>query len=177
MRRASRFGVLGVVGVAIVAGLGVPIFRDYRSTIASLERLEGDLHRYRAIAADHTMLAARAAEVNRQRARNTATAGGSDGAMVAALQGRVQSIVGGAGGRVSRVEVLAVDAGSKDRKLGARVSFSTSIEGLRSSLHALEFGQPRLLLDRLSIRARDVRAFGAGNPLDVQVDAYILSGG
>ena len=173
MSRTGARMILLVVFAAFVVSIGAAIIGDYRARLSNIERLHAELAQHNAIAANHVDIAARAKNLERR----AGAEGAGNRPTIADLQARVQSIVERFGGQISRVQVLAADATGEISGPGLRVSFSTGIAGLRDSLHALEFGTPPLRLDGLSARARDVRAAGTINPLDVRIDVQLIDGG
>lgn len=126
-------------------------------------------------------LAVRQAEAEAARAAGAATGlqglilpAGPASAGTAALQRRLQGVVADAGGEVESVEPLPSDSAEGFRRITLRVQLRLDTPGLRAILHALEYGEPSVLVDNLTVRALTGRAVGAERPLSVRFDMTAL---
>jgi hypothetical protein len=81
----------------------------------------------------------------------------------AALQTLVSRTIEGAGGRIAESEIARQEAdtegqGTEPGAVSLRVSFDTDIAGLQNIIFQLETGAPLLMVQSLSVEARDATA-------------------
>ena len=173
--RTAALGVLAAFLLVVGVGAGLPLVAEYRLTVAHVEHSRSMLGAYERIARREAVL--RRGRDSLARARSLdglLLPPGSDGAAIAALQNRLQSIVRDAGASLSSVQALPAVTEDRHRRIGLRVQFAANVDSLRTIFHALEYGRPAMVLDDLSIRARSSRAVGVDNPLEVRVDVFAL---
>jgi len=160
--------VTAALALLLAGGVLLPLaglFADMGEELA-LERRRVEAYR---------RVAARAAALPQERAEIEAAAdpadylrGASDALAGAALQAHLAALVQAAGGTVASSQTLARQgtAGAAPVPVTVRLAASVGPAALRDLLHAVEAGRPRLLAERLTVRAADP----AGTRLDLVVD-------
>lgn len=177
----SRIAALGLlVGFCASLGIavGVPLVGEYRQVLAEVERdrvaLDGDER----LARSEAGLRRRIESIKRDRSLDELLLpAGSESGATAAIQVRVQSIIGSAGGWLTSVQALPTAPDGDYQRVGLRVQFAADIDSLRDILYALEFGRPVMVVDNLFVHARTSRAIGVVYPLDVRVDVFTFKPG
>ncbi len=173
LSRLAALTILILVLATLGVGVGAPLAHRYRASVQEIEGSLRSLEVNRRVARREAVLRGTIERLEENRALDgLMLPAGSDGAAVAAMQNRLQSIIGDAGAQLTSTQVLPVEPGPGTRRIGLRLQFAADIDGLRRILHALESGRPAAVLDNLSVRGRTARAIGAVNPLDVRVDVY-----
>lgn len=172
----SRIAALSLL-IAIIAtvglGLGIPLADEYRLVLAEAGRHRAALDGYRRVAGRDAELRRRIDALENDRSLTEALLpAGSDSGATAAIQDRVQSIIGAAGAWLTSVQPLPTSRDDGHRRIGLRVAFTSDIGALRDILYALEHGRPVMVLDGVYIHARTSRAVGVTNPLDVRIDVF-----
>lgn len=173
---ASRIAALGLL-IALIAAfgaaLGVPLADEYRRAIAAVEQHRLALDGYRRVAGREADLR-RGIETLKgdQSLKDVMLTAGSESSATAAMQDRVQSIIGDAGAWLTSVQPLPATVEDGHRRMGLRLAFATHIKALRRILYDIEYGRPVMILDSVYIRARTARAIGVGNPLEVRLDVF-----
>lgn len=84
-------------------------------------------------------------------------AGESAAIAAAALQDHVRAIVEANGSRVGSAQAVKPEAIGDLSAIGVKFEFDGTVETLRAILHALESGQPIVIVDRLQLRAEKPR--------------------
>lgn len=154
-------------------GLGFPLVREYRMALAEAERYRVALDGYQRVARRETVLRERIESLGRDRSlEEVLLPPGSDSGATAAIQDKVQSIIGSAGAWLTSVQPLPATLDDGHRRIGLRVAFTTDIGALRDILYALEHGRPVMILDRVYVNARTSRAVGTAYPLEVRMDVF-----
>lgn len=175
-RAASRIAAISLLIVICAAfgfGLGFPLAQEYRLAFAEVAQYRVALDGYQRIAQRETSLRQAIEELKRDRSlKQVLLPLGSDSGATAAIQDRVQSIIGNAGAWLTSVQPLAATLDDGHKRIGMRVAFATDIEALRDILYALEYGQPVMILEGVYVHARTSRAIGVGYPLDVRIDVF-----
>lgn len=172
----GRIAALALASAAVVAGGLVvvpPLVAACRSAVAKVEH-------YQDAIAGYERLAARAAELERAvdsvqregRLEGLLLPPASDSGAAATIQARIQSIAAAAGADLLSAEALPVVVVEGFQRVGMRVQFATDIAALRAILHALEYGQPALVLDNVFVHAQSARAVGVALPLAVRLDVF-----
>ncbi|MFQ5953720.1 MAG: type II secretion system protein GspM [Kiloniellales bacterium] len=171
LSRLAALGLLILVVVAFAYGVGTPLLDRYQAKRAEIEESLQSLRVHRRAARRETALRRTIERLEESRPLDgLLLPSGSDGAAVAAMQERIQSIIADTGARLTSALALPVEPGQGHRRIGLRLQFEADIEGLQRILYALESGRPAVVLDNLFIRGRTSRAIGAVNPLDTRVD-------
>lgn len=175
-RVASRIAAL-VLLIAVIQmagfGLGYPLLLEYRSSYAEFTRNVDALHGYQRVTGHEATLRQRIATLKRDRSlEDLLLPPGSDSGATAAMQDRVQSIIGSAGAWLTSVQPLPATLEEGHRRIGLRVAFTSDIGALRDILLELEQGRPVMILERVNVHARTSRAVGAAYPLEVRIDVY-----
>ena len=80
--------------------------------------------------------------------------GRSDAGAGAAFQEHIKAIVSKADGKLESLELHASTVESGFHRLGLRARFTGSIEALRTTLRAVEFEQPLVLVDSIDVRSK-----------------------
>lgn len=172
----SRAAALALLAVVVV-GLGLAILLPARAAYRSAEtRIE----QYHAALAGYQRLAERERELKPmvELLRRGGSFEGlllpvaSDSGSAAAIQSRVQSVVGSAGAELTSVEALPSLGIDGYQRIGLRIQFVTDMNALRAILHALEYGRPIMVFDNVFVHAQTSRAVGAVNPLAVRLDVF-----
>lgn len=177
-RAASRIAALCLLIVVMaIFGLvlGLPLVREYRLALADVERYRVALDGYQHIAQREANLRQWIESLKRNRSlKEVVLPSGSDSGATAAIQDRVQSIIGSAGAWLTSVQPLPATPDDGHRRIGLRVAFATDIRALRDILYALEHERPVMILDNVFIHARTSRAVGAAYPLEVRIDVFVF---
>lgn len=167
----ARLLAVGLLGL-MVAAVGYTVVRPLASLVLAGHEeaavLEARLEGYRRIVGRRAALEAELSGLEARpedggdylHAATPALAG-------AALQARIADLVRRHGGRVTRQQALPESDEAGFRRIAAQVRLTADITGLRTLLHALEDGRPRLFADGLSVRPQG----GAGR-LDVSLTVY-----
>lgn len=155
----SRMLALCLLAFVLFGGyvlVAVPLINAYEENAAAIERAETLLQRQHALAAQQPQLRERLEEEREQAdALSGYLEGPSDALAAAELQDLVKEVVEGSGGELRSTRILPaedVEASPGTRRTTLRVQMMVNIEGLGEILHALEAGQPYVLIDELSIR-------------------------
>ncbi len=168
-RRGQALAVAILLLVLAVAGLGAvaPVVGWYQDR---QERLQDR----RVIAARMAALAATAPAL--QRAVEAVGAEGpgrrvtfdasSDPVAGAALQQRVQDLVGQAGATMASAEALQADSAGPFRRIGVRVTVSGAWPVLVNLLAAIDEAAPRMLVGDLQLQPTQAITTGLAKPLD-----------
>ena len=173
---ASRIAALCLL-IALIAAfgvtLGVPLADEYRLVIAEVEQHRLALDGYRRVAEREANLR-QGIEILKgdQSLKDVMLPSGSESGATAAMQDRVQSIIGDAGAWLTSVQPLPATAEDGHRRMGLRLAFATDIRALRQILYEIEYGRPVMILDSVYIHARTARAVGVDNPLEVRLDVF-----
>ncbi len=171
--RLAAPGLLAVVVAAFLYVAGAPLMAQYRAKQAEIAATVQSLRVHRGAGRRQAALRRTIDRLEDSRSLDgLLLPSGSDGAAVAAMQERTQSIIGDAGARLTSALALPAEPIEGHRRIGLRLQFAADVEGLRRILHALESGRPAVVLDNLFIRGRTSRAIGAVNPLDTRVDVF-----
>lgn len=175
-RAASRIAALGLL-IAVLAifglGVGAPLTREYRLILADVDRYRVALDAYRRVARREANLHRTIESLKRNPSlEDVLLPPGSDSGATAAIQDRVQSIIGSAGAWLTSVQPLPATPVDGHRRVGLRAAFATDIRALRDILYALEHGRPVMILDNVYVHARTSRAVGATYPLEVRIDVF-----
>jgi len=181
--QGPRLAALGLLLLLLGVAAGLPLL-----ALAQLDQAaERAAHHRQELATLAAMVAARP----QIEARRDALAAGGDGqgdllpgatlALAAAtLQGMVAATIEGAGGQLDSLTVLPPDTVGGFRRVGLRVAFLATTQGLREITHALESGEPALFLSNVTIRGDDGGGDGASPVLTVGFDVLgfaVASGG
>jgi general secretion pathway protein M len=162
--RTAAVALLLVAVGAATALVAVPFAQAYRDYDASIAQLQGQLARYTAMEAMRQPLEARLAQLNAQRPdAEDLLGGGSPAVSGARLQELVKRTVAEGRGNFVSAQDLAPESEGTFERIGLRVQFITTVEGLLRSLHAIESSRPLLFVETLDIRGRAVRK---GNEFD-----------
>ena len=167
------------VGLLIIALLGVytlivqPIADRYSENLDAIEQAENALRRYRATGGEAPALAERL-----QALQSSGPSGyleGSDETMTAAaLQNRLQMVVGREGAQLKSVQVLPAKPEGATTRIAIRGQMAASIGTLQRVIYQIE--NSFLFVDNLEIRTvsqpRNERNVNADIPLDVRFDVY-----
>ena len=157
---SSRLIALLLLALVLLAGHRVmiqPIVDLYRGNAATIATKTDRLERYRRLAGERETLTGQLADLQRDR-RTTAgyIAKSSDVLSATAVQDRAAAAIGAVGGEVKSVELLpgsTVEDYPAVRRVGLRIRFSASIEGLARVVHALEDTEPYLFVEALLANA------------------------
>ncbi len=174
-RIAALALLVGTVAVAIMA-IAAPVARAYRSYDVAIAAQRAELARYQAMLALRRPLEARLGGLEAQRpGAEDLLAGGSASGAGAQLQDMIKRhIAEGHGFFVSAQDLPAkVTAGFE--RVGVRVQFTVTIDGLTRALHAIESGRPLLFVEAVDVRGKPVRKGQEFDrtrdvPLDVTLD-------
>ncbi len=173
LSRALALAIGALLVVAVYAISASPLIESYTEAKSEIRRLDTAIEIQRLIAARRVALNERLASLRKGRLLDRLLPfDGSDSKATAALQSHVQSVISKDGAELSSVEALDPAEGDQQRRVGLRLRFSSSVDSLREILYGLEYGQPILVLDNLSVQARDVRAVGVINALDVGFEVF-----
>ena len=173
LSRTLALAICALLVVAVYAIGASPLIDSYTEAASENHRLGAAIEIQRLIAARRDALNERLASLRKGRLLDRLLPfDGSDSKATAALQSHVQSVISEAGAELSSVEALDPAEGDQQRRVGLRLRFSSSVDSLREILYGLEYGQPILVLDNLSVQARDVRAVGVINALDVGFEVF-----
>jgi general secretion pathway protein M len=172
--------LLLAVGLAAYQLLVLPVAAAYRGAAEAIERSQGLLQRYQALAAQRDELARLVAQQEEVAAGSEAYLGGqSDALAAAALQDQVRRAIERAGGELRSTQILparAADNAAGVRRASLRLQLGVDIEGLETLLYQLEAGEPYLFIDQITIREGRMRR-GRGDvapdpTLDVNLEVY-----
>ncbi len=151
VRRALAVLVLVVLlgGIAYVVALPFSILAEQEATLAQLARRAGDLER-RLVTRDQLLaeqrLLARASDADQ-----TLIQADTPALAAALLQRELSALVAQGGGSLESVQALAPVETLPFVRIPVRISFTGSVEGLRSFLYAVEQHAPVLLVDELQV--------------------------
>lgn len=130
-----------------------PVVDLYRDNAAAIATKTDRLQRYRRVAGEREALADQLSRLQRDR---SAVAGyiaqSSDALAMTAVQDQARAAISAEGGEVKSVELLpgsTIEEHPTVRRLGLRIRFSASMEGLARVVHALEAAEPYLFIDKL----------------------------
>ena len=156
--RIAAVALLLVFVACASAALALPIAKAFRDYDASIANLRTQLIRYDAMEQMRAPLQARLTRLTTQRLGGEELLGGGSTAVAGAqLQDMIKRHVAEAGGTFVSAQGLAVEGEASFERIGLRVQFTTTVEGLVRSLHAIESGRPLLIVENLDVRARAVR--------------------
>ena len=167
------------VGLLLIALLGIfvsivqPIADGYSQNLDAIAQAENALRRYRATGGEVPALAERLQAL--QSGGSGGYLEGSDETMTAAaLQNRLQMVVGREGAQLKSVQVLPAKAEGAATRIAIRGQMAASIGTLQRVIYQIENGF--LFVDNLEIRTvsqpRRERNASADIPLDVRFDVY-----
>jgi hypothetical protein len=175
-RLRGRAAALALASAAAaVFGLLVvpPLVSGYRAAVAKVAQYRDAIAGYERMAAREAGLRRSIEAVRREgRIEGMLLPAGSDSGAQAAIQARIQSAAGAADADLISVEALPALAVEGFQRIGMRVQFQADVAALRAVLHALEQGQPAMVLDNVIVHAQTARAVGATHPLAVRLDAF-----
>lgn len=173
--RISRLLALAILFVAIytawtlVAGPVISRFVSYNNSIA---QAEAAIMRHRRILLMRDSLEKKMSELSRQEIlRNGFVSSGSPELGIAALQGRLKSVIESSQGVLTSLRALAIDADAGSIRVGVRAVASGDISSLVDSFYKIETGWPSLVIDNVIVRARTGRARAARN--EITADARL----
>ncbi len=173
MSRTLALAIGALLVVAVYAISASPLIESYTEAASEIRRLDAAIKIHRLIAARRGALKESLASFRKGGLIDGLLPfAGSDSKATAALQSHVQSIISEAGAELSSVEALDPAEGDQSRRVGLRLRFSSSVDSFREILYGLEYGRPILVLSNLSVQARDVRAVGVINALDVGFEVF-----
>lgn len=156
--RLAALGLLVAVAIAAVAAVALPVAEAYRGYDSSIANLRGQIARYDAMAAMRTPLDARLARLEGQRPGADDLVGGAGAAVAGArLQDLIKRYVAEGGGAFVSAQGLAPEGEASFERIGVRVQFNTTVDGLVRTLHAIESSRPLLFVEALEVRGRPVR--------------------
>ena len=170
---------IAAVGLLIVALLGIhalivqPIVAGYSDNLDAIEQVENALRRYRATGGEAPALAERLHAL-----QTSGPAGYLEGAdetmTAAALQNRLQMVVGREGAQLKSVQVLPTKPEGAATRIAVRGQMVASIGTLQRVMYQIE--NSFLFVDNLEIRAvaapRGEANAKTDMPLDVRFDVY-----
>ena len=161
-RRVSKLAALAILMAALYAAWALAIspaislFEGYNDAI---DAAENAILRHRRILQMRHTFEKQVAESSRQRVLNEGfLAGPSPELGIAALQGRVKSIVESSGGRLTSLRALSPEDDGGFIKVGVRAVASGSITSLAEMFYSIETDWPALFIDNVNVRARVNRA-------------------
>ena len=171
--RIAAVGLLIVALLAIYALIVQPIAQGYSDNLDAIAQAENALRRYRATGGEAPALA------ERLQALQTGGSGGylegTDETMTAAaLQNRLQMVVGREGAQLKSVQVLPPKAEGAAMRIAVRGQMVASITTLQRVIYQIE--NTFLFVDNLEVRAvaatRGEPNANTDTALDVRFDVY-----
>ncbi len=153
------------------AGVGLPLTEWYGERADTIER-QGTLTRRMAqIAADLPRLRTQAASPQTA-VPVTVLDGASDAVAGAALQQRLQQIASGLGATLASTELLSGDPAGAYRRIGIRITVSSTWPVIVRLLDAIAGNTPRLLVNDLQIQAMRASLTDANPTLNVTMVVF-----
>lgn len=151
LRRALAVLLLVVLlgGIGYVASLPFALLAEQEATLAQLARRAGDLER-RLTTRDQLLAEQRLLE-RASDADQTLIQADTPALAAALLQRELSALVAQGGGSLESVQALAPVETPPFVRIPVRISFTGSVEGLRSFLYAVEQHAPVLLVDELQV--------------------------
>jgi len=154
-----------------------PPLAAYRASQQEIEQLQERLLRYRAIAAQRT---AHEKELEQLKLRQTAQdyflKSETNALAAAEMQDYVKTIIGESGGELVSMRVFPVAAYGRFSSVSIRVQMTGNIETVLLVFHALESGQPFVVIDEVYVQPQRRRT-GRGGPIEERLDIrFKLSG-
>lgn len=177
----SRYAalLLLLLGVTIVLGLlDYPLVSLYSSRADTLEHKQGQVARYRQLAASQNELDQELAQLKRRSPAAAYFVAGETPALASAkMQQYLKQIVVRNGGELISTQIVKPNESSAASQTSLKVNLRASMEKSPLILYALESGRPLMFLDNLVISARQVRGATAGAPPQVSLDmSFDLTG-
>lgn len=181
--RASRLMALLLLFAALTGTwflLARPVLERTALERDMLETRQATIQRLRALIAAEADFAARLAERRSgERAGSHFLPGQSEAGAIAYLQERTKRLIEESGASLISMEAMPAPPSGELRRVGLRVELGAGIAALQRILHGLEAGEPTVLVDGFSVRARG-REFRIGrDPLDVtlEIGGFLAGGG
>ncbi len=184
-RQALAVGLLLLLLMAITLVLVRPVvalYADYDDRIGELtERLSG----YQRIVANSEGLKQHLARLKDQLGRQQRgyLQGKTPALAAAEMQEHVKRVVEGNGGRLNSIQILRgkgdgdADTDNARSPVAIKVQMTGSTETVQKVFHTLEAAQPRLFLDQVYMRGRNVYQFRPGVAARDELDIrFSLSG-
>jgi general secretion pathway protein M len=156
--RIAAVALLLVAIACATAAVALPIAKAFRDYDASIANLRTQVARYDAMERMRAPLQARLSRITTQRPAGEELLGGGSTAVAGAqLQDLIKRHVAEGGGTFVSAQSLPAEDEASFERIGLRVQFTTTVEGLVRSMHAIESGRPLLIVENLDVRARAVR--------------------
>lgn len=151
LRRVMAVLLLVVLlgGIAYVASLPFAVLAEQEATLAQLARRAGELERR--LATRDQLLAEQRLLERASDADQTLIQADTPALAAALLQRELSALVAQGGGSLESVQALAPVNTPPFVRIPVRISFTGSVEGLRSFLYAVEQHAPVLLVDELQV--------------------------
>lgn len=151
LRRALAILLLVLLlgGIGSVLALPFSLLAEQEATLAQLARRAGDLERR--LATRDQLLAEQRLLQRASDADQTLIQADTPALAAAVLQRELSALVAQGGGSLESVQALAPVETSPFVRIPVRISFTGSVEGLRSFLYAVEQHAPVLLVDELQV--------------------------
>lgn len=163
--------LLFTVLAAVWLGLVVPLTDWYGERAETVERQTTLTRRMAQIAASLPSLRAQAASTQAA-APVTVLDGTTDAIAGAALQQRLQQIASGLGATLTSTELLSGDPAGAYRRIGIRITVSSTWPVIVRLLEAIAGDTPRLLVNDLQIQAMRASLTDANPTLNVTVVVF-----
>jgi hypothetical protein len=148
-----------VVVVALIYALLLePAMSLYQTNNKTIDELSSRLNRYQYVAAGVEVLKKELGELSQNEAAKDYYLTSKTAALASAeLQAHVKNVIDDVDGRLVSTQPLAENDRSLSRLVKIQVRMAGDIETVQKALYRLEFGNPGLLIDEVSI-ARMVRS-------------------
>jgi hypothetical protein len=155
-RKLAALGILAAVVLTLYAGLIGPMLEQTAARRESAATLQSALDRYTQAAKELPQLEAHLAALERERQGESGYIDAANETLAAAaVQSRIKSAVGDAGGKLHSVEVLRPEAQGALQKIVVRARVAIALPGLQRVFHALNETAPILFFDALDIARAD----------------------
>ena len=156
--RIAAVGLLVLALVLAVTAVALPVNAAFRRFDGSIASLKAQLARYDAMERMRTPLQEQLTRLTAQQASAEDLMGGGSASVAGArLQDLIKRHVSDAGGNFVSAQSLPVEIESEFERIGLRVQFNITTEGLARAIQAIEAGKPLLIIENLDIRGRPVR--------------------
>ncbi len=178
--RLAALAILAVLVLACYQFVVQPLMRAHVETQEKIVQSNELLQRYKALAAEQPALTERLAALEEDdQSLSGYLEGPSDALAAAQLQDLAADAIAAADGEIRSTQILPVtdvEDGPSVRKTGLKLRFSSTIDGLASTLYDLETIEPHLFVDQLVVvsergRRGDLTA-GGNQRLDVRLDLF-----
>lgn len=176
--RALALGVLAVLLAVLWTGVMSPLLDLRAARQETLAERRALLGRMTALAASVPALRhAAAAAHTTGPAPQALIAGASDAIASATLQERVQAMAGATDASLASVEALPGEQAGALRRIGLRVSLSTTWPVLIRLLGAIEAAAPRMLIDDLQVEGSVIPVRTGEQRMEARFNVYAFRAG